>query len=151
MKLTEALIYLESLLNDSTKKSEIRIYKQFITITKDLLHRNFSSEELITIESELDNLQLDADVKNRKKHIRKVLNAFKIFLKEKFSLVTEGYYTAIGIGLGMSFGVAIGTAIDRSTGTAMGISIGMIVGMAIGRNLDLKAKKENRVIKTKIK
>ena len=151
MKLNEASDLLESLLNKTVKKSEINIYKTFIAILTDLKNRNLSSEELDSIEKELDHLKPVINSENKKKQIRKVLNSFKRFLKEKFSLVTEGYYTAIGMGLGMSFGVAIGTAIDRSIGTAMGISIGMVIGMVIGKNMDLKAEKENRVLKTKTK
>ncbi len=151
MKLNEAFDLLEGLLTKTVKKSEINIYKSFIAILTGLKNRNLSLEELNSIEKELDHLKPVINSDNKKKHIRKILNSFKIFLKEKLSLVTEGYYTAIGMVLGMSFGVAIGTAINVPIGLTMGISIGMIIGLVIGRNMDLKAEKENRVIKTKTK
>ncbi len=151
MKLDEASNLLESLLSKTLKKSEINIYKSFITILTDLKNRNLPPEELDSIEKELDHLKPAINSENKKKHIRKVLNSFKKFLKEKLSLVTEGYYTAIGMNLGMSFGVAIGTAINVPIGLTMGISIGMVIGMGIGKNMDLKAEKENRVLKTKTK
>ncbi|RLD85091.1 MAG: hypothetical protein DRJ07_03805 [Bacteroidetes bacterium] len=151
MKLNEAFDLLESLLSKTVKKSEINIYTSFIAILTDLKNRNLSPEELDSIEKELDHLKPAINSGNKKKDIRKVLNSFKKFLKEKLSLITEGYYTAIGMGLGMSFGVAIGTAINVPIGLTMGISIGMVLGMVIGKNMDLKAEKENRVIKTKTK
>jgi len=151
MKLKGAFDLLESLLSKTVKKSEINIYTSFIAILTDLKNRNLSPKELDSIEKELDHLKPAINSDNKKKHIRKVLNSFKKFLKERLSLVTEGYYTTIGMGLGMSFGVAIGTAINIPIGLAIGISIGMVIGMAIGKNLDLKAEKENRVLKTKTK
>ena len=151
MKLNEASDLLENLLSKTLKKSEINIYKSFIAIITNLKDRILSPKELDLIEKELDHLKPAINSENKKKHIRKVLNSFKKLLKEKLSLVTEGYYTAIGTGLGMSFGVAIGTAINVPIGLTMGISIGMVIGMVIGRNMDLKAEKENRVLKTKTK
>lgn len=151
MELKGAIDLLENLLSKTVKKSEINIYTSFIAILTDLKNRNLSPKELDSIEKELDPLKPAVNSDNKKKHIRKVLNSYKKFLKERLSLVTEGYYTAIGMGLGMSFGVAIGTAINIPIGLTIGISVGMAIEMAIGKNLDLKAEKENRVLKTKAK
>ena len=74
---------------------------------------------------------------------------FKAYLKEEFSLISEGYYTAIGMSLGMCFGVAIGTVFGVS-GNSIGFALGMLIGLAIGRNMDIEAEKQNRVLLTKI-
>lgn len=71
-------------------------------------------------------------------------------MKDELSLISEGYYTAIGMSLGMSFGVAIGASFGESTGIALGISLGMLIGLAIGRNKDAEAEKQGRVLKTKL-
>ena len=151
MKLNEASDLLGNLLSETSIKSEIKIYKSFIAILTDLDNRNLPSEEMDLIDKELNRLKPVINSDNKKKHIRKVLHSFKKFLKENLSLVTEGYYTAMGLALGISFGVAIGTAINVPIGLSMGISIGMIIGMGVGKNMDLKAEKENRVLKTKTK
>jgi len=64
-------------------------------------------------------------------------------LQREHKLVTEGYYTGLGIAIGSGLGVAIGTAMDN---VGSGIPIGVGVGLAIGAALDAKAKKEDRIL-----
>ena len=151
MSLDKTISFLESIQRNSRKKSDIKLYQSFKVLLIDLKTKNLSSNEFDAIANELEKLQLNINSENRKKHIRKAFRSFKKYLKEVFSLIPEGYYTGIGMSLGISIGIAIGTAIGGSTGTAIGISIGMVIGMALGKNQDLKAEKENRVLKTKLK
>ena len=150
MTINNTIIFFESLLIRTDKKSELKVYENFITILSDLKNKDLSDGQLQSIEVELDNLKLKSNPKNKKRHFSKKLTAFKKYLKEELSLISEGYYTTIGMSLGMSLGVAIGASFGESTGIALGISLGMLIGLAIGRNKDAEAKKEGRVLKTNL-
>lgn len=148
MKINEASDLLKSLIKETTKKSDIKVYQSFLGILTALKNRELTQEDIRSIEEELDILKLKEYPENKKKYLRRKLNEFKKFLKTEFSLISEGHYTSIGIGIGMTMGIAIGTSIfGAESGVALGISLGMVFGLAIGRNMDNQAEKENRVLK----
>lgn len=149
MNIIEASGFFEKLLKETDNKREIKIYRSFITILSNLKSRDLLDDQLLSIEGELNILNLKSYPENKRKYFNKKLKAFKVYLKEEFSLVSDGYYTALGMSLGMCFGVAIGTSFGAS-GTSMGFALGMLIGLAIGRTKDLEAEKENRVLRTKI-
>ncbi len=149
MTIIETLGFFKKLLKETDIKREIRVYKKFITILSNLKSRSLTDEEMLSIENELKLLDLKSNPKNKRKYFSKKLTAFQTYLKEEFSLISEGYYTAIGMSLGMCFGVAIGTSFG-SSGTSMGLAIGMLIGIVVGRTMDLEAEKQNRVLRTKI-
>lgn len=142
MKLNAALSFFNSLIIETYSKPEIKVYQSFIGIISDLENRDFEDEELQDIEKSLAMLELDSDPNNRKRYYRKSMKEFKKYLKEEFSLVTEGYYTEFGIALGLAFGVATGSAI----GIGPGIALGMLIGLEIGTSKVSEAKKQNRVL-----
>jgi hypothetical protein len=150
MTIINALNFFESLLSKTNKKSEIKIYKDFITVLSNLENRELTDEQYQSIEKELNCLKLNSNPNNKKRYFGKQLNEFKTYLNEDFSLISEGYYTTIGIGIGMSLGVAVGASFGETTGIALGISFGMIIGLVIGRNKDTEAEKQGRVLKTKL-
>lgn len=149
MNIIEASVFFEKLLKETDSKREQKVCKNFIAILANLKTRNFTAEELLSIEQKLKTLNLNSSPKNRRAFFRKKLNVFKEYLQAEFSLITEGYYTTLGMGMGMCFGVAIGSSLGVS-GTSTGIAIGMAIGLAIGRVKDLEAEKQNRVLRTKI-
>ena len=142
MKLNVASDFFKNLGIETNTKSEIKIYESFIGLISNLENRNFANEELQAIETKLDELELESNPENRIKYFKKRLNEFKKYLKDKFSLISEGYYTAIGISLGVAFGAAFGSIYGLGTG----VSFGMIIGLIIGAVLDSEAKKQNRVL-----
>ncbi|MTI40037.1 hypothetical protein [Fulvivirga lutimaris] len=150
MTLQEALQYLRKLESEAKEKSEIMIYQNFIHILTNLENRDFSENEVQTIETELTALESNSDTGNKKRHFRKVLQQFKRFLNDTFSLITKGHYTNMGLGLGASFGVVFGIVIlsnfERSLGISFGITIGMTIGLIIGKNLDSQAQASGRII-----
>lgn len=149
MTITEATTFFETLLNETENKNQIKIYSEFIAILVNLKSRDLSEEDLLSIENEIKNMGLNAIPEKKRQFFSKKLNAFKAYLKEKFALVSEGYYMSIGMALGMCFGVAIGASFG-ALGISMGVSLGMIVGLTIGRTKDQEAEKQNRVLKTKM-
>ena len=145
MKINTASDFFKNLITETGDKSEIRVYEKFITILSDLKNRDLTQEQMKSIEEELDSLNFNANSNNRKKHFKQKLNQFIKYLKEKLSLISKGYYTAIGMSLGMSFGVAFGAALEN---VSNGLIFGMLIGLIIGARMDSKAKKEGKVLNT---
>ena len=150
MTLQEAIKFFEGLNTETIKKSEIKVYNQFLHILTELKNRDFSKNEIQSIEEELDGLNLGSNPENRKKYYRKALNKFKAYLKDAFSLITNGYYTSLGIGIGVAFGpvlgVLFGQFFERSLGISVGISTGIIIGLLAGQYLDSQAKTAGNVL-----
>jgi hypothetical protein len=144
MKLQEAYNFFESLRTETTKKYEIRVYEKFLHILSELKTREFTKDELQSIEAELDRLNLNSNPENKKKYFKKALSKFEKFLKDTFSLTSKGHYSELGGGLGMLFGVVAGVLIgerfEKSLGISLGISIGMLIGIFVGRFMDSQAK-----------
>lgn len=156
MTLNDASNFFESLKTDTYKKSEIKIFKSFIEILTALKHRDLTEKELQSLETKLDTLDLKAKTKNRTKYYRKVIEEFKIYMKDELSLTVSGYYTTQGLTLGMAFGPGIGIVLgmlfpnyfERSMGIVLGLLAGIIIGQLVGNNLDTKAEMQNRILNT---
>ncbi|MDN3644401.1 hypothetical protein QWY87_16930 [Lutimonas halocynthiae] len=150
MTLQEGINILESLKNQTTKKSEIKVYEKFLHILTALKSRTFSKDEIQSIETELDRLYSTSNPENRKKHFKKALTKFEKYLKDTFSLTSKGYYAELGITLGMTFGVVLGVLIgqrfERSLGISLGISLGMLIGIIVGRHMDSQAKASGNML-----
>jgi hypothetical protein len=150
MTIDETIDFLESLSARTTKKSELKTYEDFKQILARLKHRDFSKEEMDTIEMKLEPFRLQSDFKNSRKRIKKMQAEFEKYLRDSFSLVSKGYYTNLGIGLGSSYGILFGVVLlsrlERSLGIALGIMVGMLIGLTIGRQKDALAKTEGRVL-----
>jgi hypothetical protein len=144
MTLQEAYTFFESLKTETTKKFENKMYTQFIEILKKLENREFTTDEIQSIEAELDSLNLKSNPENRKKFFKKALSKFENYLKDIFSLTPKGYYTNLSVSLGVLFGVVFGVLIgerfERSLGISFGICTGMFIGAFIGTRLDSQAK-----------
>ncbi len=150
MTLQGAYTFIESLKTETTKKSEIKVYEKFLYILNELKNREFSKEEIQSIEMQLESLNLKSNPDNRKKYFNKALKKFETYLNKTFSLTPKGYYTNMGIGLGSSFGIILGivflSSLERSLGIALGLCFGMLIGLVIGKSLDSKAKSEGKMI-----
>ncbi|GLB54189.1 hypothetical protein NBRC110019_32300 [Neptunitalea chrysea] len=150
MTLQEASNFFKSLKNGTNKESEIKIYEKLLYIINALQSKELSKDEIKSIESELDRLNLESNTGNNKKYFNKILKQFKEYLKDKHSLIPAGYYTNIGISFGAAFGVVLGVVFgarfERSLGLALGVSLGMLIGLFIGRRMDLQAKAAGTVL-----
>jgi len=150
MTLNNASNFFESLVSETSNKSEIKVYQEFLLILTRMKLRAFSTDEIKSIETELDSLNLESNPENRKKYFKKILKGFKIYLKEKHSLVSAGHYANLYISLGASFGIVFGIIIgertEKSLGIALGISLGMLIGLTIGRNMDSQAKAAGKML-----
>ena len=150
MTIQEAYNFFESLKIDTIKKYEIKVYEEFLHILSELKTREFSKDEINSIETELDDLNLESNPKNRKKYFKKALSKFQKYLKVTFSLTQKEYYTKLGISLGSSYGFLFGvialSSFERSLGISMGLIIGMLIGLTIGRSMDAKAINEGKAL-----
>jgi len=145
MHINEATKFFHNLLSKAVHKSEIKIYENFIGILFDLENRDLTKEQIQTLETKLEKLALITYPGIKKKYFKQKLASFKKFLQEELSLISEGYYAAIGISLGISVGLVLGNIFEE-IGTSTGISLGIIIGLIIGRIMDSKAKKQDRVL-----
>lgn len=134
MELKNAINIIEELESRTSKKSELKIYQEFIQILKKLEERELSETEIIAVEIELENLKLNSANADSKKRISLALNRFKKYLKDTLSLTTKSYYTKLGVGLGSSFGILFGVVFLSNMERSLGISLGLCFGMFIGLN-----------------
>lgn len=148
MKITEAITLLENNKRQTTKRAQIKSYETFVAILTDLKSKDLKQEQFETIEKQLDNLQFNSRLSF--KELNTNFSKLKEFLKVKFSLTTEGYYTSLGIALGMCFGLALGASIGKYIGSSIGMTMGMLIGVAIGKSLDSKAEINGKSLKTKL-
>ncbi len=144
MTLKEAYNFFESLKTETTKKYEIKVYEKFLHILTELKNREFSKDEIHSIETELDSLNLKSNPENRKKYYKKAHSKYEKYLKETFSLTTKEYYQKLYGGLGLLFGLLFGvvflSSLDFNWRISSGMIGGMVVGSLIGRHMDAQAE-----------
>lgn len=153
MTITNALNLFQKLAEQTTNKTESKVYKGFITVLTSLQNRQFSEEDLMAIEQKLDTLNLASNPSNKRKYYSAKYNEFTTFLNKTFSLVTEGHYMRTGMiygmifgpGLGLTFGTIFGP-IGISIGLSIGMGMGMAMGIAFGSVKDAEAKKQGNVL-----
>ncbi len=160
MNINEAYSFFNKLSLESNNKAEVKIYKRYTEIFNNLNNREFSKEQLKSIEEKIIALKFNTISKNRIKHYKFQLSELNKYLKQEFTLIPKGYYTALGIELGAGFGATFGllpifwklifgieTEFQRSLGIAFGVIIGTIIGLFVGKFMDYGAEKRNRVLK----
>ena len=81
MTLKNATNFFESLVSETSKKPEIKVYQEFIQIITGLEKKDLSESEILAIETELNSLNLKSNPENRKKYFKKVLSKFEKYLK----------------------------------------------------------------------
>lgn len=151
MTIQEAYNFFTSLITETNKKTETKVYENFVDILFKLKSKKFSIDEMDYIETKLESFNLKSNPKNRKKYFKKALTEFEKYLKDTFYLTSKGYYTEYGIGLGSTFGVVLGVFIgerfdEGSSGIALGIGIGLLIGGFVGHHMDTKAKAAGKIL-----
>ncbi|MBE15847.1 MAG: hypothetical protein CL867_06325 [Cytophagaceae bacterium] len=150
MTLKNAIHFFESLETETSRTSEIKVYQEFIQIITSLEKKGLSKNDMLSIERELDSLNLRSNPLRRKKYFKKALSDFKNYLKDTFSLTTKGYYTtfygSLGLVFGLLFGVAIFANLERSLGISLGLIGGMVFGSIMGRSKDAQAKTSGKML-----
>ncbi len=145
MKINETLDYFLDLKNRTEQKAEKRIYEKFVGILSDLKHRDLTEKQLDLIETELNKLILKPETDNKKKFLELKLAVLEKFLRDNLSLVSEGYYC----GYGICFGMLAGVMAQFYFGLFSMLG-GMLIGIIIGGIMDSEARKQGRVLKTKV-
>lgn len=150
MTLNKAINHFDELVSNTTKKSEIKIYQEFLHILQELEKRSLSESEIEELGKTLDALDLNSNTKSKKRHLNKSLQQFKKYLKDTFSLITKGYYSNLGIAFGASIGLLFGivflSSLERSLGISLGISVGTLIGIIIASYLESQAKASGKLI-----
>ncbi|MEQ8713472.1 MAG: hypothetical protein RIC80_10660 [Cyclobacteriaceae bacterium] len=150
MTIQDAYSFFEGLIAKSTKKSETKVYKKFNRLLSGLKKREFSEEDIQSLETKLESLNLESIPSNREKYYHKALSTFEKYLRETYSLAPKGYYTklygGLGLPIGLLFGVVFLSIWERSLGISLGLLIGMVVGSTIGQVLDKQVVSEGRLL-----
>jgi hypothetical protein len=150
MTIKNAINRFNSLVAETTNKSEIRVYRDFINILTKLESRSFTESEVQSIETELDSLVLESSTTDKTKYFKNALQQFKRYLEESFSLITKGYYIILGItfggAAGLLFGVIFLSSLERNLGISLGISVGTFIGIIIGAYLESQANASGKLI-----
>jgi hypothetical protein len=150
MTLKNAINLFNRLVSETTKKSEIKVYRDFIKILTNLEKRHLTESEVENLEKELDTLELISKITNNKRHFNKELQQLKDYLVETFSIITKGYYIVKGITIGGSVGLLFGiiflSSLERSLGISLGISVGTLIGIIIASYLESQAKATGNLI-----
>jgi hypothetical protein len=150
MTLQEVYQSVENKKAQSTNTSEVKILNKFLDILSALKSRNFTNNEIQSLERELDTIDLESSTRYKKRHYKKVLNTFETYLNDTFSLTVKGYYTKLGMALGTTFGMLFGIVVlstwERSMGISLGWVFGMLLGLTIGKAMDAKAVTEGRAL-----
>lgn len=148
MRLAETLDFFQNLKNNTAENSEIKLYNNYIGILSALKNRDLTENQVLSIEIELDNLNLKSESENSIKFFKKKLSELQKFLKDKLALVPEGYYTGVGVGTGILLGSIFSLIFQSYLGAysiLFGINGGMILGAILGAIRDSEAKKQGRV------
>jgi hypothetical protein len=87
MRLAETLDFFQNLKNNTAAKSEIKLYNNYIGILTDLKNRDLTENQVLSIETELENLNLKSESEISIKLLKKKLSEFQKFLKDKLALV----------------------------------------------------------------
>tara|TARA_R110001632_G_scaffold158479_1_gene276537 strand:+ start:90 stop:584 length:495 start_codon:yes stop_codon:yes gene_type:complete len=157
--LQETIDYLNSLMEATHVKKELRTYQSFISLLKDLQSKKLTKMDQEKIEKQLSELKLTSDSTNKYKQIKKAKRIFTAFLQKTFAFITKDYYTgmymSIGLSIGMSLGMGIGVAFGMPKGLVFGMMIGMTIGMCFGllfgNMQDAIAEREGRTLKMNCK
>ena len=158
MKINDAAQLFRNRLSNTNKKDEIKVYERLIAVLEDLEQHHLSSMQIQTIEEKLTSLNLDSDSDKNGKFFNLQFNLFTDYLRTDLSLITEGYYTGIGIVFGILFGTGLGLTLETIVGGGLGISLGLSIGSGLGIAFgiifgsakDAEAKKEGRVLKIEL-
>ncbi|MBN2806710.1 MAG: hypothetical protein JXR22_08625 [Prolixibacteraceae bacterium] len=150
MTLKNAINLFRRLTAETTSKSEIKVYQDFMKILTNLEKRNLAEPEVESLEKKLDDLELNRTLTNSKKHFKKALQQLKKYLEETFSIISKGDYIIKGITIGATAGLLLGivflSGLERSLGISLGISAGTFIGMIIATYMEAQAKAAGNLI-----
>ena len=121
--------------------------KRVASFSADCVECQIFQGEITKLAEDLGNL-VQASKEERKSYF-KMINLILKHLQERHKLITEGekFGIWIGIAIGSGMGIIFGVGSDNiGMGMPIGAGIGIAIGSAIGSYMDVKAKKEGKVI-----
>lgn len=150
MTLKNAIEHFEQLIDNTNKKSTIRLYMDFLQLLDALDRRCLSPAKLRLVEDRLASLDLEERFELNRKHFRYVLSEFKRFLNVELSIVPKGYYTSLGVVYGGAVGLILGmfnlSGMDPALDLVMSISIFTVIGELVAVYLEHAARTSGKLI-----
>jgi transcriptional regulator with XRE-family HTH domain len=138
------IIFLKKQLSKTSKKSEIKTFKNFIKVLNNLKEKELSSEQLEGIESYIKYLELEKIPSFSNEMFKQKLAKFKKYLKKKLKFIPKYYYTSIGVNLAVPFAIAFciqGKIPLTTKGIVIAVGITLII---VGLFMDARIKKQER-------
>jgi hypothetical protein len=136
--------------NQTLNKKDTKKYKldSLTRVTKRIADLSKECGECQKFQGDISKLTQDLgglvqSSKEEKKNYDRKVKEITSHLQKQHKLVAEGTYVGFGIALGPAIGVALGSA-QGNVGTGIGIGVG--IGVAIGSALEVKAKKDGKII-----
>ncbi len=139
-------------------KHAISLFERFVLLLTELEKLNLTSEKKYAIEAKLDSLDLQKEVRNKRRYLAKRLKIFEAYLRKKHNIHARGFYSWLGMFIGgmvATLGllpIAI-LAIMLKSSEIVIFSVSMVWFLAIvfvcihiGRKMDTKAEKKGKIL-----
>ena len=145
--LTDTIIFFKKLLSKTNKKTEVKIFKNYISLLTELKKKELAEEQYTTIESYLKFLELEKIPSYSIDLYKDRLKKFKKHLKSNLKFVPNNLYGSLSISFAVPFAISFWVQKNLSTQFKLIVSILCIMIIAIGHFVDYRIKKQGRSLK----
>ncbi|QZE15779.1 hypothetical protein K4L44_08075 [Halosquirtibacter laminarini] len=145
MTLQETRMRLDEIILIYHDTQNVKDARKFQKLLSTLEHRSFSQEEKLSIEEQLDFLNIEVDNDYKRMNFQAKYWKFSAFLRNKYGLVPKGYYVRTWSLYGICMGACVGI-IGGLFYSSVGISLGMVLGYAMGRQREEALQKEGKIL-----
>ena len=146
MTLDQATSQIQAILDKPVSRRDRQTLARFQSLFQFLSKAGLSGPQVETLEVTLGKLSLNSVSDSSGESLQKQLRRFKRFLKDEFGYSAKGFYTNLGVALGLTFGVAIGAALQHlDNGFIIGAMGGMFLGGIWGRVREQRAVKSGQI------
>ncbi|MFY7670785.1 helix-turn-helix domain-containing protein [Tenacibaculum sp. MEBiC06402] len=144
--LKSTIIYLKKQLSKTNVKSEIKTFKNFISILQNLKEKDLASEQIEQIENYIQYLELEKIPSFNNELFKIKLINFKKHLKSKLHFVPNNFYTKWTASFGLSFAVSFVVQNNIDVSIKIGVVLVALMIIVIGILMDNKTKKQERTL-----
>lgn len=138
------IIFLKKQLSKTTKKSEIKTFKSFISVLKNLKEKDLNTTQLKQIENYITYLELEKIPSFSNEIYKLKLKKFKTYLNKKLRFIPTNYYTGLALifVVPFIFAFSLQTKIENEIRMiVISVSVLLVIAAFV---MDLKMKKQGR-------
>jgi hypothetical protein len=151
MNFTQIIQHLRKLQARTEDKSFRRVLGNIISLLTEIQNKNFTKDNELTLQSEVENQLADIQTVQQAKRGYKILR--KILMRD-FGFIPSNYYLSLGMGIGVAIGTSLGISFGVPFnngivyGQIMGSGIGVIAGLIVGRILDKRKEYAGLILRS---